>query len=218
MKKTAIMALLVVTAIIMSDCRKGEDDPALSFRTRKGRVAGEWIMTSGSEKYITSDGNPITTETFEFLYTELGYTSNYSISGPGTNTAYPGSGKHQMKINFERDGRYSIMEMIDGDFYTETGVWNFVKGIGEYKNKEQITLTPKFISGDGRFSQRISTKKESNFTFVLKELRHRSMVLTFDESVTENITNSTGGIFYPEIITTKMEWVLEQPKKKDREE
>ncbi|MDD4575741.1 MAG: hypothetical protein PHI36_04870, partial [Bacteroidales bacterium] len=41
-----ILLLLAVFATTFSACKKGEDDPALSLRSRKARVAGEWKMTN----------------------------------------------------------------------------------------------------------------------------------------------------------------------------
>lgn len=40
--KTFLMLAMVL--VIFSDCKKGADDPAISFRSRKTRISGEWIF------------------------------------------------------------------------------------------------------------------------------------------------------------------------------
>src|SRR6478609_2381439 len=49
-----IYAILIFTVVIFSfsSCRKGEDDPLISFRSRTNRLEGEWKLKSW---YATSN-------------------------------------------------------------------------------------------------------------------------------------------------------------------
>ena len=50
MKKLAlILGLFIVIAFIYSGCRKGEDDPWLSFRSRTQRLVGKWKLVEQKE-------------------------------------------------------------------------------------------------------------------------------------------------------------------------
>ncbi|MBT3963903.1 MAG: hypothetical protein HOE95_07270, partial [Flavobacteriales bacterium] len=44
MKKLIGISLVVV--LMLPGCKKGEEDPFFSFSSRKGRLAGEWVVSS----------------------------------------------------------------------------------------------------------------------------------------------------------------------------
>lgn len=80
MKNTfAVMAIVGVTTV--SSCKKGENDPFLSLRSRKARVTGEWKLTKGT--VTETDNSRGTTNSEVTTYTETtsssgGFTSQYS--------------------------------------------------------------------------------------------------------------------------------------------
>lgn len=64
---TNIFAVAIIAALAMptlNSCKKGEEDPFLSLKTRKARVAGEWTLSTYE---ITSD----MTTTYEDLNTSI---------------------------------------------------------------------------------------------------------------------------------------------------
>jgi hypothetical protein len=124
-----------VTAILFlfNSCRKGDDDPLLSLRSRKARVAGEWQLTSGfSESTAFADGSSAS-ETYE--YGSGSYSFHQSIISPGATISNSESGEYALKISFDRDGNFSMEETKGKNRVLYTGIWNFTKGVGEYKNK-----------------------------------------------------------------------------------
>lgn len=56
MKTFKILSLgLLVMTFVLGSCSKYEEGPALSLRTKKARLAGEWKV----DKYITSEGEEV---------------------------------------------------------------------------------------------------------------------------------------------------------------
>ena len=65
MKKLIVGALsIALLAGGMSSCKKGENDPFLSLKSRKGRMAGEWTVTKlTSTEVDTPAGGTASTST-----------------------------------------------------------------------------------------------------------------------------------------------------------
>ena len=40
-----IVALFILATFILVGCKKGENDPLISLKTRKSRLSGEWKMS-----------------------------------------------------------------------------------------------------------------------------------------------------------------------------
>jgi len=190
MKKTFIK-ILFLSALIggLAECRKGEDDPLISFRSRKARVAGEWKLTSGSVTGLsTSHGtNPVTTSYTE-NYTESTY-SYFSNSGSQ-------SGTHSYDIEFKKDGTYTSTQkmsttitgtVVNNITITTSGVWNFTGRVGDYKEKEQIVLKETSRSEIDQTGNQITTTSntiggrdfggEHMMSWTLRELRNKKLVI-----------------------------------------
>jgi hypothetical protein len=104
-----VMALVAVTTF--TGCKKGEEDPFISLRSRTSRITGEWLVNSfettenstnsSSTNNVTSTGS--TTQTHKYDGT------TYSVSGSTTNqnttvNDAPGTGKATISYLFEKDG------------------------------------------------------------------------------------------------------------------
>ncbi len=136
MKKLLVLVLL--SGIVFGACKKGENDPFISLKTRKARLSGEWKMTfmerTINDTLFTFDG---TTVTKIYGGTTLGtYTSEY-------------------KLEFTKQGKYTITETLTypENYFQEgtpsltfknfeEGIWNFTGGAGDTKNKSQLLLMP----------------------------------------------------------------------------
>ncbi|KAK6020062.1 hypothetical protein OSTOST_14290, partial [Ostertagia ostertagi] len=60
------------------ECKKGEDDPIISLRTRKARAEGDWRLVSGTAGYTTKGYN----ETYDFDGTNKHKIDYVISSGP----------------------------------------------------------------------------------------------------------------------------------------
>lgn len=139
MKTTIKVALaaLTIASLAFSGCKKGEGDPFLSLKTRKGRIHGEWKITKGEGTRSYVFANTTVTETISYDGTTETTTTN-----PGNSTS---TSKWTQTYEFEKDGAFTST-YTDNDnnpavTTTMKGTWNWTGGVGDMKNKSQIVLT-----------------------------------------------------------------------------
>jgi hypothetical protein len=136
MKKLLLYLLtIMIAAPAIISCKKGEEDPFLSMKSRKARLEGEWKLVSGSEVInddgdvyqVTYDGSLATwtwdTFTDTFIYTQ--------------------------SMIFEKDNTFEMTETNDGDVTVAEGFWAFMKGYDEIANKECVVIRIAEITEDG---------------------------------------------------------------------
>ncbi len=160
-KSTILLVLLSVVILpLFTGCfGVGEDDPFISFRTRKARVTGNWdvskyyknvkqsIGTGGSQvilRVITDADKENWMETTSIL---------------GTDSVAENTGAIlQHKMTFDKNGYFSsvyeyetVKKVTDENTLATTtttvtykdvtdGTWNFLAGIDDYANKERLAL------------------------------------------------------------------------------
>jgi len=132
----ALIAIAGLTTL--TGCKKGENDPVLSLKSRKARISGEWKLNSGT-----------ITETFS------------GSGGSGTAlTTYTGSSKtvngstvtYTETLTIEKDGTFEVEIIEDGDISTVSGNWFFSgkNKDGDLKNKEAVIFSElKYTSSSG---------------------------------------------------------------------
>lgn len=186
-RKIIVGTLLLSVAI--SACKKGENDPSLSLRTRKARVAGEWKVTSG--KGSSQQNGPWGASTSSWTFDGTTYSTTI-----GTGAPYAES--RMMEFTFEKDGKYQMVDTWDGTKVTYEGDWNFNKGVGEAEGKSELLLSLGKLIEDGITYDVIG---HIHFeSYVIDELRNDKMVLTKESKS----TSSSGSVY-----TDNEEWVLE---------
>lgn len=160
--------LIAFTTVFLSGClKKGEDDPLISFRTRKARVVGNWTMTSG--KRTTNQGL--------FYSEEFTYTKDaFSAITTEPHGSYESKGYASFTIKFNRDG---TVEELRSLYYNPNttilkGTWNFTSGIGRAKKKEQVLIHYENLTGI------------VDILYDIRELRNKKLVLCREFGV-ENI-------------------------------
>lgn len=168
MKKTILMLAAGGLLLLVPSCKKGEGDPALSFSSRKARLAGTWEMTGydyNSRNDETDGDYQTTSETLSGSTITTTY-SDYD-AGSGTTTSTTSTTTlDKAEYVIEKDGTFSMdyntttvssndyTDIWTGDEHTETtttvststvtGNWSFIGAVKEgdvtYKNKERIVL------------------------------------------------------------------------------
>jgi hypothetical protein len=111
--------LLFVTVTVLQGCRKGENDPLISLRSRDARLTGEWKLVeyeSTSSFAIQTYNGSIWTQSFE------GQSFSYTYS---------------RSLVIEKDGTFINSEFIDGEYEEERGRWSW---LSDAKNKTRILL------------------------------------------------------------------------------
>ncbi|MBN8701670.1 MAG: hypothetical protein J0M08_01270 [Bacteroidetes bacterium] len=194
MKKQVIILLTAVLAstMLFDSCKKGENDPFLSLRSRKARLVGEWKLTAGEETYTSS--NSVSSTTTSRTYDGSNRTS--TTNGSSSTTAYVES------WTFEKDGTYKMSANggSGAGVWTieESGTWNFMGGVGEEKKKSQIilyTLSYKETSGTSAnnvINEYTATGASATSTIMkIDELRNKKIVFIYDNSYTPSSGTST---------------------------
>jgi hypothetical protein len=156
---------VAIVAVTVQSCKKGEEDGALSLRSRKSRFAGEWkVDSSTGTSTFTSTPPTGSASSSNSTRTETGGTIKIVTSstngGTTVSTTTDGTVSEHM-YTIEKDGtfshtyKYTTTRVVDNsqsgftqktttvNVYdiTEEGEWNFTGGIGEAKNKEYVVLS-----------------------------------------------------------------------------
>lgn len=162
--------IVVFFLLSVSSCKKGENDPFLSLRSRKARLVGEWSLKNGLENYQINNID------IKIEYSEDQKTIN--------SNEY----KYSEKLNFKKDGTYEWITKDNNATITEKGTWEFGRKNKklEYKAKETILLhisettttggdisETEYFNGDFILHEGINNLKQ----LVLKELRNNKLVI-----------------------------------------
>ncbi len=176
MKKMKIALLMLLTAVlILPSCKKGENDPFMSLKSRKARLCGEWDLKEGTMTQTSGS----TTVTYSFN----GSTCTYSMSGTSASFAYT------EKVTIDKDGTYKIETNSDGDLSTEEGAWYFGgknKEL-ELKDKESVVfIKTKYTSTSGGTTSTTTYSGSDcpSTTMLLDELKGKEMIMILDGSST----------------------------------
>ncbi len=117
MKTIKLFAIAAVALIALQSCKKGENDPFLSLKSRDARIVGNWELTTSYSEFrqgFTYDG--VTTETVNSSVYENGIeiykTDSYSDTSEYTST---------LEIN--KDGSSLLRNVYPSEEETESGTW-----------------------------------------------------------------------------------------------
>ena len=217
MKKLIILSLAAIALMAnLSSCKKGENDPFLSLKSRKARVVGEWTVTmeEGTNQDISKisfGGVTVTTTTNETstyngaLYTSTSVTTS-SAGGNPQNSTY--TDVYTQSYTFEKDGTFSLETVYTGQNYTEKieGTWAFVgkSKTAELKNKEAIALSiTKYLDIDNGVTTTYSaTGFDDSIIIAIDRLKNKEMVF-IQESTYSEPNGDTGSSSLSTTLTAK---------------
>jgi len=204
MKKTiSFFALTAIAGIlIFSGCKKGENDPFLSLKTRTARLAQTWELSS--EDYtVTQEGTDLFgsdyTITTVYSYDGTSETQKTTSTSGNSSTTSTTTKSLSKEITFDKDGTYEINGVYDGDAFSEKGNWMWVNGNKdqEIKNKEAIVLTTTSSSNsDNTYSGKTNAP---NNILVFDKLSSTELVILYDYTEQDSdgtLTSKTGTITF----------------------
>ncbi len=182
----------ITLLLVISACKKGENDPSISFRTRKARLTGVWQIKTGTSRYVEESGTGLA------YYETFYYDNNNYMFADNPNYYYVGG--HTLTMKFEKDGKITFTEVFDGISTSYYGNWDFNNGIGEKKKKEQVIIhfTSK-TNYQGTFKYKGNL---TDITYDISELRNDKMKL-LAKYKTENPDGSS--VYYEDIYEMKQE-------------
>ncbi len=126
-KAFRILLLIIILSVILfsfQSCKKGENDPFFSFRSRKARLVGEWHLSSGKAIFSGQNGNQSVT-----------FDGSYGTTSEGHFTFMD-------KITIRKNGEF-LRVTYNGDYINnQEGYWVFGSEIKKegLKNKEYVEL------------------------------------------------------------------------------
>ncbi|MBO4613522.1 MAG: hypothetical protein J5709_00205 [Bacteroidales bacterium] len=179
-----VAIILLALPIVFSGCKKGDEDPFLTFRSRKARLCGTWTVSNLNSEIVRKENN-ISTKTvttvedgsWKQVITIPSSDSTRTLTGKiaidpgqeeGTYTFFfdkNGVAKMVYKYEFDEDqsGEDDDASVIHRTEVTEemTGSWEFLSGIdNEYKNKERIAFIIEEQKTTTKVSEIISSDDE----------------------------------------------------------
>lgn len=162
-----------------TSCKKGENDPGLSLRSRMARVTGEWKLEEGTRTSSNTFGGATVTSTT--TYTNSSYTTSNGFTSQYTE-----------KLTIEKDGTYEVVVTDDGDTYTITGVWFFSGKIKDLdlKNKEAIMFTPQTYSEPG-YSETYEGLYGGGDVMIIDQLKNKEIIFKGAYSYTGSGSSSS---------------------------
>lgn len=186
MKKTLLIALsgLMLTGA-MTSCKKGENDPFLSLKSRKARVAGEWTVTK-SENYDKIVNGSVT-QTNTATYDGTTETNVEVTSSGGGSVSETTTSTYTVKYVFEKDGTYTQTQSSAGGTTVVSGNWLFLgkNKDTELKNKEAIMLTilKTVVTPTGGDAETTTeTGYNTNMVLTIDQLKSKEMVVKYADS------------------------------------
>lgn len=203
MKKLIILSIAAVAlAANLSSCKKGENDPFLSMKSRRARVAGEWTVTkqegtSTSTSYNSGGGFTTTTVTNgTTTYNGTTYTSTSSSSttssggGGAITSSNTNTDIYTTAYTFEKDGTFKMETVYTSPSSTEVynGTWAFVgkSKKAELKNKEaiEVTITSMSTTEGGVTTTDALTGFDESFIIVIDQCKSKEMIFISETSYT----------------------------------
>jgi hypothetical protein len=181
------LALFVLLSI--ASCKKGENDPALSLRSRTARLTGEWKVSSSTFTSTNSNGLASSTNTSSYD----GVVENFTFYVAGQPVV--GTINYAYDMTFNKDGSFLITTTYDNGFIeTVAGSWAFMgkNKAAEIKNKELVVLSNKVItekSGNNNYTEMYKGTFMTSDYLILDRLSNNEIIITIDET---NNSTSTG--------------------------
>ncbi len=184
--KTLVKAsfIVAVAAIVFTGCKKGENDPFLSLKSRTSRLSKEWKLTSAdyttTNKTTVGGVNYTSTNHYTYDGTDMNLASSVTL---GTNTTTSNnSSPFSISIEFTKEGSFEQTVNDDGDVSIDAGYWSWLlknKDL-ELSNKEAIVIS--FASNsDYTYT---GTSISPNEVMVFDKLASDEFIISYDYTET----------------------------------
>ena len=184
MKKCTLFLLIIISlGFVFQSCKKGDNDPFLSLRSRMARITGVWELTSGT-KYFTED--------------DSSNTVNYDgINAYSLVDTFP----YTLKWTIEKEGTFVLNAHNSGVVFTYKGLWSFGHKIKEIdlKNKESIIFRYTYYNvvyngGTGNYTETYSGYDCPVDEFRIDQLKNKELiVITEGSTQLPDFTQSSSG-------------------------
>jgi hypothetical protein len=185
MKKLFLVLLVAIIAIpTFQSCKKGENDPTISLKSRKARLVGEWNLISGTRTNTNSSGT-----------SSISYNGTTAIE---TNSGGTDTYVYTEKVTIDKDGTYEIVVTEGTSIYTQKGAWYFGRKNKELDIKDKETVCFALTSytdvgGGTTYSGSYTGTEAIDYPSVwqLDELKSKEMIVLIDGTSISGSSTST---------------------------
>jgi hypothetical protein len=181
-----VSVIVAVAAIVFTGCKKGENDPFLSLKSRTSRLAQEWKLASAdfTETSSSTSGSVDYYSSTHYTYdgTKMNESSTTTV---GTNTTTStDSYLYSVEIDLAKEGSFEQTLTYDGSTSVGSGYWTWIHKIKDQdlSNKEAIVLT--FASGASYTI--VGTSIDPGQIMVIDKLSSSELVILFDYKETSS--------------------------------
>ena len=148
MRNFKLSILAILTLSLLSSCRKGPEDPLLSFTTRKNRISKTWQayshLKNGLEQLNTQKSVQIAqgscgTQVIDSLINE---NIVFSFSKDGTYSGFYYTTTQVVSRTNVTDSACASLNFDNSNTDTKSynGMWSFAGGVAGIKNGEQLAI------------------------------------------------------------------------------
>jgi hypothetical protein len=173
------IALLVFTSMLITGCKKGEDDPFISLRSRDARITAKWKLTKAEE--ISTFISAGTTYTSTSNYNGTVYTEAYS-SGVVDSYSYA------FEMEILKDGVMTYTRTNNGDVYSAKTIWYWLNSTSDKTRIRLSGIGAQGFDAQGFNVQRLSSNElilniegEYSETDIEQETEKYSATWTFEK-------------------------------------
>jgi len=179
------MAVAII-ALVFSGCKKGENDPFISLKSRTSRLTNTWELSAMD--YTTTSVNSTYTFSYKYSYSSGIQTVTSTTTVGGSSSTTTSTSTLTKKITFEKDGTYKVEINDDGDLSTIEGNWAWLgkSKPAELADKEAVMLSST-KEVDGSDTDNYSGKSNDfDDMLVFDKLSSKELVVLYDYTNTDS--------------------------------
>jgi hypothetical protein len=160
MKKIIVLALCIITLGTLNSCKKYEDGPAFSLRSKKSRVAAEWNV----KKYTYGGVDVLTEKNDDVMFCNTGDPVNYSESITYTYT-----------FDLTKEGDITLTVVVSGKMLDYISSYSDCDDVYETVSESEVLIGSWEFASD---KEKLQIIIDGDIQLLdIKELREKSMKL-----------------------------------------
>jgi hypothetical protein len=167
-------ALLLLLCFVVTSCKKGEDDPAFSLKSRASRLHGVWVLKSAKVEGKYDQPGERSSD-FVFISDGAKFTLDFADT-----SAVNVSGPHKLLLDIQKKGEMEVRETFFSEGYELKGTWDFLRKNGDSKNKEDIMFVPVDVINGSTSDFHPLFYPSMERTYHLRELRDDKLVIVYE--------------------------------------
>ena len=195
MKKLLLLAAgaFLLTANL-SSCKKGENDPFLSLKSRKSRLVGEWTVSKseGTSSTVNSSSAIMNTSSV----TTYDGANETTIQTTALGAGAPSTSSYTQSFEFKKDGTFVMTYKTSTDTDEYEGNWIF---LGKNKNAElskkeavMLSITKETYTSNGTSTTESYTGfNNMTMTFEIDQLKGKEIVFLDNSTHVDGVVTTT---------------------------